>query len=143
MTSTWHDRYMPIKLLIVEHSQPIRASLRCLLSRIDGIAGIYEATSLDEAMECAQQVVPDLVILDLHLPDGLGIQIIGRLRQLSPNLQVAVLTNQTPDGYRQRCMELGAHWFFDKATEFEALLDVARQQAALSTHLLPNQGDPC
>lgn len=133
---------MPFKLLIVDDSQPIRASLRGLLSRIQGVASIREAATLDQAMRCARQVVPDLVLLDLHLPDGLGLQIIGGLKQLSPDLQIAVLTIHADDSYRQQCLALGANWFFDKATEFETLLDVVRRQAALTPFISSNHGEP-
>lgn len=133
---------MSLKLLIVDDSLPIRASLRCLLSRIQGIASICEAATLAQALKCAHQVVPDLVILDLHLPDGLGLQIIGSLKQLSPVLQIAVLTIHADEGYRQRCLALGANWFFDKATEFETLLEVVHLQAALNPSLPHSPGKP-
>lgn len=132
---------MAMKLLIVDDSEPIRTSLRGLLSRIVGISSVEEATTLAEAVQSVQRDAPHLMILDLHLPDGLGWQIIGSLKQLSSSLQIAVMTIHADDSYRQRCLMLGANWFFDKATEFEMLLDVVRRQAELIPSNSPKLGE--
>jgi DNA-binding NarL/FixJ family response regulator len=123
---------MPLKLLVVDDSKPIRDSLRGLLARIAGIASVAEAETLAQALQSARFGAPALVILDLHLPDGLATQIIGTLKQISPALRIAVFTIHADDGYRTQCLALGADWFFDKTTEFENLLDVVRQQVALN-----------
>jgi DNA-binding NarL/FixJ family response regulator len=133
---------VPFNLLIVDDSQPIRASLRGLLSRDLGTACIREAATLEQAVQCARQVVPNLVILDLHLPDGLGLHIIGSLKQLSPDLHIAMLTIHADECYRQQCLALGAHWFFDKSTEFKTLIDVVRQQVALFSSISHHLGEP-
>jgi DNA-binding NarL/FixJ family response regulator len=123
---------MPLKLLVVDDSRPIRDSLRGLLARIAGIASVAEAGTLAQALQSTRLDPPTLVILDLHLPDGLATKIIGALKQISPKLRIAVLTIHADNGYRTQCLALGADWFFDKATEFENLLDVVRQQVALN-----------
>lgn len=124
---------MPINLLMVDDSPLVRASLRRLLQTIPGVACIAEAGSLHQAMESASATMPDLVILDVHLPDGLGMQIIGELKQLSPHLQVVVLTIYGGDCYRQICLALGAGWFFDKAKDIDGLLETVRLQAQRTT----------
>jgi DNA-binding NarL/FixJ family response regulator len=122
---------MTVKLLIVDDSEPIRASLRGLLRCIAGISRIEEATTLAEAVQSVLRDASDLMILDLHLPDGLATQVIGRLKQLAPNMGIAVLTLHAEQGYRQKCLALGADWFFDKTRECEDLLAVVRQYAEL------------
>ncbi len=118
---------MPINLLIVDDSDLIRASLRALLGSVAGIAAIREATTLAEALDSVRLDPPNLVILDLNLPDGLGMDIIAQLKQISPTVWLAVLTIHADPIYRQRCLALGADWFFDKATETDALLEAVRQ----------------
>lgn len=118
---------MPIKLLIVEDSDLIRSSLRRLLGNVAGIATIREAVTLCDALKSVQLDPPNLVILDLNLPDGSGIHIIEQLRQASPTLWIAVLTFHADPGYRKHCLALGADWFFDKATEIEGLMAAVRQ----------------
>jgi DNA-binding NarL/FixJ family response regulator len=121
---------MPTHVLLVDDSELIRTSLRSLLGSVEGIASIREAATLGEALDCAQCDPPTLVIMDLHLPDGFGMHIIHQLKQFAPLLWIAVLTNHSAPVYRQRCLDLGVDWFFDKTTEVEELLEVVRQQAA-------------
>jgi DNA-binding NarL/FixJ family response regulator len=133
---------MPTQLLIVDYSKLIRTRLRALLGRVEGVASIREAASLSEAMDSARQDPPTLVILDLALPDGLGTLIIKPLKQLSPTLRIAMLTLLVGPTYRERCLQLGADWFFDKAHEIDELLEVVRQHAALTPFIHLNQGTP-
>ena len=131
---------MPIELLIVDDSELIRTSLRGLLGSVTGIAIIREATTLAMALDSVRRDPPTLVILDLNLPDGLGIDIIQQLKQRSPTLWLAVLTIHADPLYRQRCLTLGADWFFDKATETDPLLEVVRQLVAQNPMIKHDQG---
>ena len=128
---------MPITLLIVDDSDLIRSSLRSLLGSVAGIASIREASTLAEALDSVWCDSPTLVILDLHLPDGLGMSIIQKLKQASPTLWLAVLTIHADPISRQRCLALGADWFFDKATEIDDLLDAVTQLADLNGSAVP------
>jgi DNA-binding NarL/FixJ family response regulator len=141
----WHrveqDGRMPTHLLLVEDSELIRTSLRSLLGSVEGIASIREAATLGEALDSAQCDPPTLVIMDLHLPDGLGLHIIHQLKQFAPLMWIAVLTIHAAPVYRQRCLDLGVDWFFDKATEVEDLLEVVRQHAALNQLIDSNESN--
>jgi DNA-binding NarL/FixJ family response regulator len=116
--------------LLVDDSEPIRTRLCCLLESIPGITSIDQADTLATALQCMRRSVPALVVLDLYLPDGMGLDIIATLKQMAPDLRIAVLTLHGKDSYRQMCLVRGADWFFDKACEFDSLLDVVRQQVA-------------
>ena len=119
-------------LLIVDDSELIRTSLLGLLQGIQGIGDVHTADSLGQAMENVRRYLPTLVILDLHLPDGNAIQIIPSIRQLAPEAQIAMLTNDASAFNRNKCVQAGADWFFDKSTEFDEMLAMIRQQAALN-----------
>lgn len=119
---------LSFKLLIIDDSELIRTGLISLLDCIAGIDSIDQASTLAHALERVRHQPPDLVILDLHLPDGLGSEIIGSLKQLDPNMRIAVLTFSSESRCRQQCLALGADWFFDKANEFDALLELVRRQ---------------
>jgi DNA-binding NarL/FixJ family response regulator len=131
---------MTTHVLIVDDSELIRTSLRALLGSVAGIASIREASTLREALVSVQADPPVLVILDMNLPDGLGMHIIKPLKQLSPAVLIAVFTIHADPSYSKRCMALGADWFFDKATETDALLEVVRQLAVLKPLIHTNQG---
>jgi DNA-binding NarL/FixJ family response regulator len=121
---------MPLKLLIVEDSEHIRASLVSLIECIPGIECVRTANTLAHAMESVRQLLPNLVVLDLQLPDGLGVELIEPIRVLAPAACIAILTNHANEFNRKHCLVGGADWFFDKSTEFDALLEVVRTQAA-------------
>jgi DNA-binding NarL/FixJ family response regulator len=131
---------MPNQLLIVDYSKLVRTSLRSLLSCVEGVATIREAASLSEALRSARQDLPTLVIMDLALPDGLSTRIIQPLKRLSPTLRIAMLTLLAGPIYHERCLQLGADWFFDKAFEIDDLLEVVRQHVALNPSIHLNQG---
>jgi len=97
---------------------------------MEGIETIREAATLAEALVSARCNPPTLVILDLNLPDGLGMHIIGQLKHGAPLLRIAMLSVHAEPAYRQQCLALGADWFFDKTCEIEDLLEVVRQCAA-------------
>ena len=120
-----------MNLLIVEDSALISCLLRDLLTGLPGVGRIEQTGTLAQAMQSAHKTVPTLVILDLQLPDGNGMQIIDSLKLLSADLRIAVLTLHADNAYRHKCLSLGADWFFDKATDIDTLLGLVRQQAAL------------
>jgi DNA-binding NarL/FixJ family response regulator len=125
------DQTMTLKLLIVEDSEHIRTSLVSLIECIPGIDCVHTADTLVDALERVRKVLPTLVVLDLQLPDGLGVELIEPIKLLAPQARIAILTNHANDFNRRHCLASGADWFFDKSTEFETLLEVLRAQAAL------------
>lgn len=135
-----HDQRMTTRLLIVDDSELIRTRLRALLGHVAGIASIREASTLSGALVSVQADAPALVILDMNLPDGMGMDIIKPLKQLAPAVLIAVFTIHADPSFSKRCLALGADWFFDKATETDALLEVVRQHAALKPLIHSNQG---
>jgi len=138
-----HDDPMSISVLIVDDSALIRASLRSLLGSVVSVASVREAATLSEAIDSIERNPPRLVILDLRLPDGWGMDIIQQIKQMAPTLKVAMLTIYSDPMYRQRCLASGADWFFDKACETDALLDMVRQFDAQNPIINLNQGIAC
>lgn len=120
---------MTMTLLIVEDSELIRTRLLRLLEGIH-IAAIHTAATLAQAQESVQRLLPTLLILDLHLPDGNAFQITPALKQLCPSMQIAILTNDAGAFNRRKCLQAGVDWFFDKSTEFENLREVVQRHAA-------------
>ena len=64
---------------------------------------------------------PDVVVLDLHLAEGNGFDVMRALRAAACEVAVYVLTNHPIETYRQLSQRLGARGFFDKSTEFDRL----------------------
>jgi len=126
-------RRMPFKLLIVDDSELVRTSLRKHITyATEVVALIREVCTLGDALIDAKHHPPTLVILDLQLSDGFGMHLIQPLKALAPASRIAILTSHGDPEIRACCLALGADWFFDKATEISALMDVVRQLASSS-----------
>lgn len=123
---------MAIHVLMVDDSEQVRTSLRALLGSVAGIAAIHEASTLSGALASVRANPPALVILDMNLPDGLGMDIIKPLKQLAPAVLIAVFTIDASPICRQVCLARGADWYFEKANDSDALVEAVRQLAALN-----------
>jgi len=118
-----HDQDMSMNVLIVDDSPTVRSSLRWLLRCIKGVGVVREAGTLSDALDGARRDPPAVLILDLHLPDGLGDGVLQTLKQLAPEMRIAVFSLHADSSNQQQCLALGADWFFDKTTQTDALLD--------------------
>ena len=116
-----------MKLLIVEDSVPVRECMIRFLDCCCQVERVCVAGTLQEAIESIHREQPHLVILDVQLPDGNSIDVIGRFKQIAPNMLIAMCTNDVSDSARARSFLAGADWFFDKFFEFEKMLDVVQQ----------------
>lgn len=120
---------MVIRVFIVENSAIIRERLVALLSDLQGVEVIGSAEDARAALKSIHLMMPDVVILDVQMPGGSGLNILRDIRQDRVPAVVIVLTNNPFPQYRQRFIETGADFFLDKSTEFEHLLDIFRSLA--------------
>ena len=91
------DRSTPhrpvLRLLIVDDHEVVRQGLVALLDRREGFQVVAEAGSVAEAIEQAARVEPDLVIMDVRLPDGSGVEACREIRAEHPATRVVMLTS--------------------------------------------------
>jgi DNA-binding NarL/FixJ family response regulator len=95
-----------------------------MLYRIAGIDVVALARDVPEAREYILGYKPDVLILDIHLPGGSGIDLLREAKQNQPNTLVIVLTNHPYPQYREKCIELGADYFFTKSVASSTLIEV-------------------
>jgi DNA-binding NarL/FixJ family response regulator len=88
------------------------------------VCSIREAGSYHEASLIMSSFHPDIVLLDINLPDINGIELLRYIKKKDPSIIVIMVTNQSGEFYRSRCKELGADFFVDKSTEFERLPEI-------------------
>ncbi len=112
-----------MKILLADDSQLIRDNLKKLLSRIEGITMIVESYSVISTIRQIDVDQPDLVVLDLQLPDGTGFHLLETLRAREDAPRVMILSNFPTEANRKRALALGAEGFFDKSREFSQLVD--------------------
>lgn len=111
-------------VFIADDSDPVRERLIALLSEIEGAEVIGEARNYDEAVEGVRSLKPHVVILDIRMPGGSGIDVLKNIKRDSRPPVVLMLTNHTSPQYREKCMEWGADFFLDKSREFESLASI-------------------
>lgn len=109
------------RILIVDDSEVIRNRLHDLVCDLRRGVEVTMARDVQQALRMLQSEQPDIVTLDLRMPDGSGLDVLREIKSRYPGTLVAIVTNYPLDAYRARCAELGADYFFDKATEFENL----------------------
>lgn len=110
-----------IKVFITDDSLIVREHLVTLLDELAGVEIVGQAGSVAEAISGIRNLQPDVVILDIRLPDGSGIDVLQNVKQDQPAPVVIILTNYPYPGYRKRCLSAGADFFLDKSTEFDQL----------------------
>jgi DNA-binding NarL/FixJ family response regulator len=111
----------PLRVLVVDDHPMVREGLRSMLSA-DGIEVAGEAASGAEALERADELNPDLVLLDLELPDADGLSVLARLRENHPRLPVLVVTmHEDPERVR-RAVQAGAAGYMLKGIDRRELL---------------------
>lgn len=122
----------PIKVFIADDSRIVLERLITLLEELTGVEIVGQAENVTEAIRDIRNLQPDVAILDIHLPDGNGIDVLRQIKQDGAGPIVIILTNYPYPGYRQRCLQAGADFFLDKSTEFD-------QIPALFEQLRPDQ----
>ena len=115
-----------IKIFIADDSLNVRNGLAALLSQIEGIEIIGEAKEVREAIESIRRLKPDVVILDIRMPGGRGVDVLRFVKREHPATVAVILTNYPFPTYRKECMDEGADFFFDKSIEFGKVVGVCR-----------------
>ncbi|MFN8458819.1 MAG: response regulator transcription factor [Anaerolineae bacterium] len=111
----------PIKVLIADDSMIVRERLVTILNELAGIEMVGQAENVTEAINAIEKLRPDVVILDIRMPGGSGIDVLHHIRQAGGGPMVIILTNYPFPEYRQRCLNAGADFFLDKSTEFDQI----------------------
>ena len=111
-------------VFIADDSDPVRERVIDLLAEIGGAEVIGEARNYDEALEGIRSLKPHVVILDIQMPGGSGIDVLKQIKQDSRPPVVLMLTNHASPQYRKKCTEWGADFFLDKSREFESLASI-------------------
>jgi DNA-binding NarL/FixJ family response regulator len=114
------------KVFIVDDSPIVRERLVSMISELPAVQIIGQAGFAFEAIAAIEELKPDFVVLDISLPGGSGMEVLESIKGKTPAPRVIMLTNFAFEQYRQRCIQLGADYFFDKSNEFEKVMEILR-----------------
>ncbi|HZU61000.1 MAG TPA: response regulator transcription factor [Solirubrobacteraceae bacterium] len=119
----------PITVVLADDHAQVRRSLRLLLQGEEGLDVVGEAADLDMAARHVHGHAPHVLVLDLQMPGGSGIETIRRLRQECPETQIVVLTMERSPAFAQRALDTGASGFVLKDRADTELPEAVRRTA--------------
>lgn len=119
-----------IRILLVDDHEVVRRGLRTLLSRKGAFAVVGEAGSRAEAVREAARLQPDLVIMDVRLPDGTGAEACKQIRAQNPDIKVLMLTSFADEEFLFSSIEAGAAGYLLKDIRSNDLVAAIQKVAA-------------
>jgi len=128
----------PIRVLIVDDHPVVRDGLRGMFSGEPGFEVAGEAADGGEAVALAQSLQPDVILMDLHMPNVDGVSAIRQLAEQGSEARVLVLTTYDQDSYVLPAIEAGATGYLLKDAPREELLRAVRAVAQGETILSPS-----
>lgn len=118
----------PLSILIIDDHQVVREGLRNALIR-EGLSVIGEAASKDEAFAQIAHKNPDIIVVDLHLPDGSGLEVVEWARKISSTIGIVVLTLSDSDEHILAALHSGASAFVLKSAPLSEVMAAVHHSA--------------
>ena len=112
------------KIAIVEDSIAVQKNLKKLIKSFDNLIFVGEAESVKEGLALIKKERPEILILDIELTDGNGIEIIKEIKSSNINIKIIVLTNYYSFKDSDLFKKLNVKYFLDKTTEFDKTIEI-------------------
>jgi DNA-binding NarL/FixJ family response regulator len=128
----------PVRVLLVDDDDLMRAGLRSVLASDETIEVVAEASDGREALDCVRDARPDVVLMDIRMPEVDGISATRQVLVSEPDLKVVVLTTFEEDDYIFDALSAGASGFLLKRTKPEELIDAIHTVADGDSLLSPS-----
>lgn len=127
----------PIRILLADDHPSLRTGLASILNAHDNLTVVAEAGSGREALELAANTNPDVMILDLRMPDGDGIETTRLLMEKNPESRILILTTYDSEEDIFNALDAGARGYILKDTTSEEIIEAVRQVHAGNRFLPP------
>jgi len=112
------------QVIIVDDYKLIRERVKDLLSSLSSCKVLAEAANGLEAIELISSLKPDVVILDIKMPDMTGIEVLQAVEDMLHDMTIIIFSNYSSSQYQSKCIELGADHYLDKTKDFEKLKSI-------------------
>ncbi|MBC8334020.1 MAG: response regulator transcription factor [Anaerolineales bacterium] len=129
---------MTIRLLLVDDHMVVRTGLRMLLEGSKDIEIIGEVSTAKEAIDSARKLQPDVILMDIGLPDMSGIEATREIKRSSDKIAIVALTIHEDEEYFFKMLDAGASGYVPKRAAPEELLTAIREAAAGEVYLFPS-----
>jgi len=130
----------PIQVLIVDDHAVVRAGIKLLLVREDDIEPVGEAASGREAIFEARSLKPDVILMDVVMPDGNGLEVIPTLLREQPETKILVLSMQDDPRYVREAFAAGASGYVLKEAADVEVVAAVREVARGGRYVHPELG---
>lgn len=134
MTTTPAPR---IRILLVDDSEMVRTGLRALLGTEPALEIVGEAANVAQGVDASARLKPDVVLLDIRLPDGTGIDACRQILKRSPDTRVLIVTSVVDETTVDDAIRAGAHGYLLKEIDGRGLVNAVRDVAAGKSILDP------
>jgi len=129
---------MATRLLLVDDHAVVRSGLRMLLGNESDVEIVGEAGTAQEALEAVAVFKPDVILMDIGLPDKSGIEATREIKERFPKIAVVALTIHEDEEYFFKMLEAGASGYVPKRAAPEELLTAIRAAALGEVYLYPS-----
>ena len=129
-----------IRVVIADDHAVVRRGLLQVLDSEEGIEVVAEAANLEDARRYVRGHHPNVLVLDLNLPEGLSLDAIPEIRSEFPDTQIVVLTMQNEPAYARRALSAGALGYVLKEAAESELVEAVRRAAVGDSYLNPRLG---
>ena len=126
------------RILLADDHAVLRSGLKMLLNAQTDLVVVGEATNGNEALNAVREHSPDLLLLDISMPQTDGLQVLQQIRRTHPNVRVLVLTMHEEEGYLKRALEAGAAGYCPKSAADAELISAIRAVMRGNVYIHPS-----
>ena len=128
---------LTLRVVVADDSAPVRERIVSLLSELPGVKVVAQCGDVAGAIDDVRRLRPHLVLLDLCMPDGSGLDVLAAIHANRIPALVVLLTNDTEPECETRARRAGAVAFFDKSRDFLKAIDFVREFSERTFHPSP------
>ncbi|MFF7708998.1 UvrY/SirA/GacA family response regulator transcription factor [Pseudomonas sp. NPDC007930] len=126
-----------IKVLVVDDHDLVRTGITRMLADIDGFQVVGEAESGEQALLCARELKPDVILMDVKMPGIGGLEATRKLQRSYPEIKVVVVTVHEEDPFPTRLLQAGAAGYLTKGAGLEEMVQAIRLAFAGQRYISP------
>lgn len=126
------SNHKPLTVFLADDSRLIRERVAALLTAAQMVV-VGEASTPAGSIDGILSVRPHVVVLDVQLDGGTGLEVLRALRSAAPEISVIVFSNNASPAYRKRYLSHGAAGFLDKSIEFDQLAQAVANSGRAAT----------